>query len=70
MTMYAIEIGYEGCSERGCCVTSTGFLFEANSLEEAEARAEKAEAYFGDDGYIIRVEEADEWDLKTYEVRQ
>ena len=66
MTKYMIEIGYEGCSEPGCCITSRGYIFEANSLEEAETRAEKSADNIN--GWIVRCEEADEWDLSTYEV--
>ena len=66
MTKYMIEVGYEGCSEPGCCITSRGFIFEADSLEEAEARAEKSAECQG--GWVVRCEEADEWDLSTYEV--
>lgn len=68
MTMYTIEVGYEGCGERGCCLASKIFLFEAEDLEAAETRADKAAECF--DGYVISVEESDEYDIKTYEVRQ
>jgi hypothetical protein len=68
MTKYIIEIGYEGCSEPGCCSTSKGFIFEANNLEEAETRADLSADDL--DGWIIRCQEANEHDLHTYEVRQ
>jgi hypothetical protein len=61
--MYLISVGYDGCSEPGCCLSERNVIFEGTFVQAEAAAEEMRDAL---NGWINCCEEADPHDIETY----